>query len=540
MSTYVRRATALGSSLLFFIFVFLLLIISSHPALAQETVVKESETSQQSVWRIDQPDVDRPRKDYPQVTFRKYDEVIVTGGGCVHTSGSGKTWKRYINPSGDHSDRLYHGRISIPGATAELVRISSIEGQRLVVNKFPAHDDGSPVFLQLGYEDDDYKLNDYSDHDDGNNKQCAYSKDPDAKFGKAFLKITINHHDDLASAPPTPKARAPLDLWWQTVDENFLPYNPDWWHQIPNSKNKDQCNQFREGPHDFLKLGKSPKCTMWDPDVDEANAGSVFCHFLSPLANSVHGHVNWANVTYYGTVYFDVANNGLFANGLIGDGDYDWWFSPRNAKGEAIENGSSEANPPHPDVGKRTLAMEFSSRETIDKIRDGSGWDKFRQMVDSSQADARKLVKGKEAIAIGLIGFDNEHADKPTGARVELHPVFVLAIHIENETENYWTILARNWGNEGSCANGWDITGGKWLHYLSLPQNKIKLFIPNKTAMAIDKAKTKFCTNAGGAKCNRGDANYSTTEFGDGILFTIELPRPEDKRLFWGELHLKK
>lgn len=520
---------------------FSILVIAAPLIFAQETVVKQSETAQQVVWRIDQPDVDSPRKEYPQVTFRKYDEVVVTGGGCVRTKQGSKAWKRYIDPTGDHSDRLFHGRISIPGATAELVRISSVEGQHLVVNKFPAHGDDSEALLQLAYEDDPDKYgdNNYNVHDEGFNKQCALDKDPDAKEGKAYLILTITHHN-VADAPATPKPRAPLDLWWQTVDENSLPYNPDWWLHIPNSKTPDQCDQFREGPHDFLKLGKSPKCTMWDPDVDEANLGSAFCHFLSPLANSVHGHVNWAPVTYYGTVFFDVANNGGLGHGLIGDGDYDWWFSPRNANGDAIENGSSTANPPHADVNKRALAMEFSSRETVDKIKDGSWWDKFRDTVDDSQTKAREAVRNKEAVVIGLIGFDNEHANKPTGARVELHPVFVLAIHIETNTENYWTILARNWGNEGSCANGWDITGGKWLHYLSLPQNKIKLFLPAKTPPSIDKGKTKFCTNGGPEKCNQNDAHYSAKEFNDGIMMTIELPKPEDKRLFWGELFLKK
>src|SRR5437868_5696323 len=95
----------------------------SPPAKAQESVIKEKDDPLQTVWRIDQPQVDTPRKDYRQVTFQKYDEVIVTGGGCVNTRGSGQTWKRYVDPSGDNSDRLYHGRISIPSATADLVRI---------------------------------------------------------------------------------------------------------------------------------------------------------------------------------------------------------------------------------------------------------------------------------------------------------------------------------------------------------------------------------------------------------------------------------
>ena len=63
----------------------------SPPAKAQESVIKEKDDPLQTVWRIDQPQVDTPRKDYRQVTFQKYDEVIVTGGGCVNTRGSGQT-----------------------------------------------------------------------------------------------------------------------------------------------------------------------------------------------------------------------------------------------------------------------------------------------------------------------------------------------------------------------------------------------------------------------------------------------------------------
>src|SRR5262249_42563752 len=160
------------------------------------------------------------------------------------------TWKRYVDPSGDNSDRLYHGRIFIPGATAGLVRISSVVGERLVVNKFPAHYDGSSLFLQLGYEDactpglldpcflqgDAYHDNGYYAHDDGTDDQCRYDHDG----GPAYLYITIHHNIGIDLPVPSPEPRAPVDLWWDTVDDNFLPYNPDWWiHKsqgiLPNS-----------------------------------------------------------------------------------------------------------------------------------------------------------------------------------------------------------------------------------------------------------------------------------------------------------------
>src|SRR5262245_50328066 len=64
---------------------------------------------------INQPVVNRPTADYKNVQFAPGDTVTVQAGGCVQTGGSGKTWKRYVDPQGVNSDRLYHGLIYIPG-----------------------------------------------------------------------------------------------------------------------------------------------------------------------------------------------------------------------------------------------------------------------------------------------------------------------------------------------------------------------------------------------------------------------------------------
>jgi len=235
------------------------------------------------IWHIDEPVVDRPRSEYPAITFQKFDEVVVTGGGCVRTGGTGLTWKRYIDPSGDNSDRLYHGRIWIPGATAGFVRLSSVALSppvQLFVNYFPPHSDPGdtkPYHLYVGYEDDDYHDNGYDPkyaHDDGTDNQCAGTEDSGTN-GRAWLEVQITHHP-AAQAVPNPVA--PLDLWWDQVDDNFLPKNPDWWvhhnsstGELPNSNLKDGCDSFREGKHDLLLRGRDLKCTMADPDVDESN-----------------------------------------------------------------------------------------------------------------------------------------------------------------------------------------------------------------------------------------------------------------------------
>jgi hypothetical protein len=67
-------------------------------------------------WSITEPDVTQPIIEFQQIRFQPGDKVSVTGGGCVHTGGSGKTWKRYVDPLGPNSDRLYHGMVVVPGA----------------------------------------------------------------------------------------------------------------------------------------------------------------------------------------------------------------------------------------------------------------------------------------------------------------------------------------------------------------------------------------------------------------------------------------
>ena len=53
--------------------------------------------------------------------------------GCCQTGGHGKTWKRYVDPQGPNSDRLYHGLVWVPGATSGLVRLQGVIGKTFVV-----------------------------------------------------------------------------------------------------------------------------------------------------------------------------------------------------------------------------------------------------------------------------------------------------------------------------------------------------------------------------------------------------------------------
>ncbi|MEU3648067.1 hypothetical protein AB0E59_32115 [Lentzea sp. NPDC034063] len=109
-------------------------------------------------------------------SFLPGDHVLVTGGGCVQTGGSGKTWKRYIDPASDNNK--YHGLITIPGATGDLDRLLDVVGRPLVV---PGR---GPVKLVLGYEDDNYGDNGYYAHDNGTADQCKNSTN-------AFVSIDV-------------------------------------------------------------------------------------------------------------------------------------------------------------------------------------------------------------------------------------------------------------------------------------------------------------------------------------------------------------
>lgn len=468
------------------------------------------------VWRIDEPPVDGPRKDYPEIRFRKGDVVKVEAGGCVQTGGGGKTWKRYVDPEGDNTDRLYFGQIWIPGTqtgTPGLVPIRNIVGQELSVTVVPEHDQ-SNMYLRLGYPDDDYNGNGYSDHDDGNNNQC---KD----VGNAWVLITITHGVD--AGPNRPGAM--MDLWWNAVDDNALPLNAMWGYQVAENGTsnglvpdaKELCNHFHD-EGDFLNLGRPP-CTTQRPTVDEPSVWSDLLHWglcqFDHLPGTVHGHINWGYGSYTGKIYFEDFQNPL----RLQDNDYD--MALIRDKQEGVTTGNTFR---YHAVGPLGLGVEFDTRETIDRFR-SPWWVAFHRAVDADATEpfgaqrwlrAQALVDGKQAIVIGLIGIDNQHEP-----RTELHPTYAMAIHVtDNPCDDVWAVFVRNWGNEGYCSQD--------QHYLPLEQ--VNLFFPDVTA--VDSSSVLY-----------GDTSISSWGaklFADGALCSIKLATPERRSIVHGELHFKR
>ena len=114
----VNHVTAVG-------FLTVIWFASAQSANANERVSCSHPSATRTVCRIDEPNVKERLTAYSQVTFQAGDSVSVQAGGCVQTGGHGKTWKRYVNPSGPNSDRLYHGLIQIPGVQSDCVQIAT-------------------------------------------------------------------------------------------------------------------------------------------------------------------------------------------------------------------------------------------------------------------------------------------------------------------------------------------------------------------------------------------------------------------------------
>lgn len=164
-----------------------------------DVVLLETNTSSQTVWRITQPNVKQKTTQYPQIKFLPGDSVSIDAGGCVQTGGSGRTWKRYVDPSGPNADRLYHGEIWIPGINNGLQRIKDFAAFHKPVqipSPLPANLAAGSLVLHLGYEDDGYGDNGYYSHDDGTEDQCKNSTN-------AYVIISIGHNGTLAADPTT-------------------------------------------------------------------------------------------------------------------------------------------------------------------------------------------------------------------------------------------------------------------------------------------------------------------------------------------------
>jgi hypothetical protein len=465
--------------------------------------------------RIDQPFVAGPSYEYHSIVFQPGDEITLTAGGCVQTGGIGSTWKRFVNPTGSNSGfpaGLYWGWVTIPGAFfadnplqpvthVPFVEFASGLKHSFIIPKLgQATDIAQPMDLIIGYTDDNYGDNSYSNHDDGNNNQCALASDG----GPAWVTVSVQH----GVAGPLPAVHPkPFDLVPTGFDSNLLFKNPVWGWQV-NHGSIDTDGAYG------LQCGPLKPCTSQVTNLDRIGWDLFEIGGLCG-GDPPAGHDNWFDVTYTGQIAWDE-----WDSGISGDDDYNMELTTPDFQGTG-PSGVTSGN-------KTSVKLEFDSDETIDHFNNQIWWEKFHEDVDNdNRTGIDQMVKGHDAVVIGLMGVDAVH--QPSGA--EIHPVHVLAIRESapgsiDPANDSWVMFARNWGNEGEC--------GSQQHYLDA--NTITVDLPRPGNVPANATATLTGDNTFRVHgMSSGPAVHNSAA---GVQVTFTLPNGSDKPWAAGELHL--
>ena len=466
---------------------------------------------------IDEPNVRQLETQYPAVQFAPGDTVEVNANGCVQTGGHGLTWKRYVNPSGDNSDRLYHGLIRIPTGTknGQLVRIQSLGSSPLTVTG--AGVPLSELVLYLGYEDDGYSDNGYDHHDNGAGDQCQ--TDPTRNFdgGPAHVTITITRGPGVPV--PTPTSTFDFDVLWTQTDPNGLPYNPQWsWQLNPQNGGKTPhrpqtsiCHNFSYRPTilgipdgalqpDFGDCTDQPdQATV---DLPQGTNKPVCTYYGLFTSDSFAGHVNWFPVTMEGTA-------GSVSHDYIGDDDYTFGFI-------SDVTDALDVN------GRDYVHVEFDSDETIDNY-DSIEWHALHLAVDNVSERAAQIFKG-HTILTGMFGLDGEHDLKS-----EMHPLFAMATKRtydnDDPSDEDWLIFVRNQGDEGYCSSQiWN--AGFEDYTFRLPWRS------GMTDVDVNRIKTQF--KFGGTATGPVVAKLPPPAASPGVYVTFHLGPPVPRKTSFG------
>ena len=306
-----------------------------------------------------------------------------------------------------------------------------------------------------------------------------------------------------ADPPPAPYVDHPFDIVADQGDANGLPFNPVW-------KSQKIAQTLPDPGHNGSNKPYLPPLTSQSPKIDETAAKCPYSPSWRP--GPFGGHADWTAATYTGRIFWSDHSSD--------DDDYNFNLSTPDRAG------STTANP-------TSVQLEFDSDETIDHFH-SLWWKNFHSAVDDSNHRASSMVYNKEAIVIGLLGLDCAHT-----CGSEIHPVFVLAIHIkEDPSDDVWAIFVRNWGDEGYCSHyDW-----QWSQPL------ITLSLPMSNASAVEVVWDNQCDRKHGGTGN-GTCFLTNTDAGGGpyvdlvpniganVSFT--LPAPDKHGRINGELHLK-
>jgi hypothetical protein len=253
----------------------------------------------------------------------------------------------------------------------------------------------------------------------------------------------------------------PMDLVWDSADDNGLPLNPRWRYQMITGS----------VPEPPTLCSSLAACTSQQTSTDSAS----ICRLNPDGYWQVPGHWNWFPVTLEGSISWHSHSSW--------DDDYKFEFHPPDNAGFTVSAAS-----------KGYMELEFDSDETIDHFST-PWWESFHNAVDNSAGAAATLqeirsgglfateeivrlleqeveyvyqmIEGRFAIVTGLFGLDCAHSD--TDSSTELHPVYAMTILVnDNPADQLWAIFARNWGDEGFCS-----TSQHYLDLLNLTEERL-------------------------------------------------------------------
>jgi hypothetical protein len=246
--------------------------------------------------------------------------------------------------------------------------------------------------------------------------------------------------------------------------------------------------------------------------------------FLEPALGKMHGHVNWAPATYTGKITFDEFSSDKdldfslmdFVPSEV-DGRFAGW-QPKGLIGQILSK-DSQGNPDYQDK----LHMEFAGYELTQFL--GGQWQQFHYATTNAEVDSntntlQDVMNQKTAVVTGLLNLDCVHE-----CHTELHPIYAMAFRTSDEycasgqtgckpitlDDDPWLIVARNFGNEGSCSLE--------EHYLH--RDSISLFLPAPRGAGMNpevRDPTAFTSNV---KDLRWKLEYKQADHGVLITFFL-------------------
>ncbi|MFZ0819304.1 MAG: hypothetical protein WAM91_04490 [Candidatus Acidiferrales bacterium] len=296
--------------------------------------------------------------------------------------------------------------------------------------------------------------------------------------------------------------------------------NPLWGEQF----NGLNGNTPGPGPKPEGSPNEPWSSSQTDWDIATTASGSLIAGFAC-------SHKNWLDsggrdrlraATYTGMLTWESHSDGW----PINDDDYSFNLVPMSLTGGP--NGAGlQLNEDH-------IHVEYNFSEVGNRFdQETPWWSAFHKAVDNSDLVPTPfdMLTSRTAIVTGLLGMDTGHeppgAPDDVGGETEIHPIWAMAARVKDDSgvrtdiaNETWMFMARNWGDEGYCADG-----TQW----TLTTDKISILIPWRAGATKIVGLTGEFSIVNPPDSNLQN-NVSVTYAGTaGVLLTFKLNQPDDE-----------